>query len=199
MVCRRAVPANRSHVRAATTKTPQRRLRSASPPAEPPVVAEARAFHGVDFGDIDRRRYNVHNLGKLFQAVTGNGHIHIARLQNMGPVDSPPIDEALRKFADGLPASNLVCVNLGEYRASPAAWQYLADKIREPGCVLGHIFIEPNTLQSGLTPALKEAVKAAMRPNRRKEGYLQKVRTVATVNRIRAANPWAAPRKVPGT
>ena len=163
-------------------------------PSQNPGVQLARDFTGDTIGPSLRgRRFNGHDLAALFTAITGNPRITVAKVQNLGPAQMPA-SEAVRAFADGLPGSNLVAANLGEYTASPEAWQHLLQKMRDPHCILGHLYITENQKASNLNPSQKNQMIVALRHNRSKQGYTARMDTQAKRERAASARCWYNPK-----
>lgn len=205
MVCGRQ--ATRTEIRrgqaqgAGPSQPPQpRRSSRASDRQEPPGIQRARDFTHDMFQDSVGAGvgYNAQDLIKLFKAVTGNPRITVAKVQNLFRTGISASAEApIRAFANGLPASNLIAANLGEYTAPYSAWNHLLQKIQSPNCILGHLYISEPSKGSGLTPALKQQMIGALRHNRSKAGYKAKVDTQAKRERVISANCWYNPKRIP--
>ena len=165
--------------------------RSSAPRPRPAGVRDAHAWQASKFEDRHRgSKYTSHDLADLFTAVTSNPRIRVASLFNLLRDGTGGGSAPIRAFADGLPSSNLIAANLGEYSASSATWQHLITKIKQSH--LGHLYISEPGL-SGTTPAQKSELLAALRANRSKPAYLQAVVSPGEVNDIRSVNPWWSP------
>lgn len=168
-----------------------RATRSTAPRSRPIGVREAEAWHASKFEDRHRgSKYTSADLADLFATVTSNPRIRVASLFNLLRDRTGGAGTPIKAFADGLPTSNLIAANLGEYTAPASTWQHLLAKIKMSD--LGHLYIsEPN--MSGMTPTQKVDLLAALRANRNKPGYLQAVVSPGQVRAIRSANPWWSP------
>ena len=162
-------------------------------PTERKEVKDARKFKEATY-EAKGTGYNVRDLAALFTAVTGNPRITTAILQNRASGAVRNVSTAILAFADGLPNSNLVAANLGEYTATQEAWQHLLEAIRAPTSILGHLYITEPKTNSGLTGSQKKQMFAALRENRKKQGYKDRSDTNDKRAKMATARCWYNPK-----
>lgn len=136
-------------------------------------------------------RYNLDDLGKLFETVLGNPNIIAAALQNLLGTSRATADEPILRFANALPDSSLISANLGEYTASSETWDLLLVAITQSQ--LGHLYISEQNL-SNLSAQQKVDMRTALARNREEAGYLSTIVEDGAVHAVRKTKPWFEPK-----
>jgi len=93
----------------------------------------------------------------------------------------------LHLIAERLPRSSVIALNVGEFEAPPSAYEALAHAIRQPSCVLSHMYMrDPVSEHEHET---KRRVRAQLRINSAKAGYLAQL-SRDEVWTLRGAHCW---------